>query len=179
MARILLVDDDTLARTLYGDYLTAAGHGVTAVPDLERAQRALAADRYDAVVTDLILPGGDGMEILRYARERYPGIEVVVLTGLDKVDPAVRAIKSGAAEYLVKPVAPEALAHAVRRALNTRQLLAENASLRRHVALLETGQRIATTLDRAKLLPAALSAFEQQAGARAVLLFARDADGAM
>ena len=177
MARILLVDDDTLARTLYGDYLTAAGHSVTAVPDLERAQRALAADRFDAVVTDLILPGGDGMEILRYARERYPGIEVVVLTGLDKVDPAVRAIKSGAAEYLVKPVAPEALAHAVRRALNTRALLAENASLRRHVALLETGQRIATTLDRAKLLDTTLSAFAQHAGAHAVLLFARDTEG--
>ncbi len=178
MARILLVDDDKLARTLYGDYLMAAGHGVTAVGDLEQAQRALAADRYDAVVTDLILPGGDGMEILRYARERYPGIEVVVLTGLDTVDPAVRAIKSGAAEYLVKPVAPEALAHAVRRALTTRQLLAENASLRRHVALLETGQRIATTLERGKLLSTTLSAFEQQAGARATLLFARDAQGA-
>ncbi|MBF5045637.1 diguanylate cyclase [Aggregicoccus sp. 17bor-14] len=177
MARILLVDDDKLARTLYGDYLTAAGHAVTSVPDLEHAQRALGADRYDAVVTDLILPGGDGMDILRYARERYPGIEVVVLTGLDKVDPAVRAIKSGAAEYLVKPVAPEALAHAVRRALTTRQLLAENASLRRHVALLETGQRIATTLDRQKLLDTGPGAFQQQAGAKAALLFTRDSEG--
>jgi two-component system, cell cycle response regulator len=179
MARILLVDDDKLARTLYGDYLTAAGHTVTSVPDLAYARRALAADRYDAVVTDLILPGGDGMDILRYARERYPGIEVVVLTGLDKVDPAVRAIKSGAAEYLVKPVAPEALAHAVRRALTTRQLLAENASLRRHVALLETGQRIATTLDRERLLSTTFSAFEQQSGARATLLFTRDGEGGL
>ena len=64
-----------------------------------------------------------------------------MITALDKVDPAVRAIKSGAAEYLVKPVTPEALHHAVNRALMTRALLAENAALKRHLSLIETGQR--------------------------------------
>lgn len=176
MARILLVDDEKIARTLYGDYLTAVGHTVTAVATLQDARQALAADRFDAVVTDLILPGGDGMEVLRYVRELHPGVEVVVITALDKVDPAVRAIKSGAAEYLVKPVAPEALQHAVRRALTTRDLLQENASLRRHVALLEAGQRLATTLDREKLATATTSALEAMAAAGAVVLLERDAN---
>ncbi|MCE9673458.1 diguanylate cyclase [Myxococcus stipitatus] len=175
MARILLVDDEKIARTLYGDYLTAVGHTVTAVATLQDARQALAMDRFDAVVTDLILPGGDGMEVLRYVRERHPGVEVVVITALDKVDPAVRAIKSGAAEYLVKPVAPEALQHAVRRALTTRDLMQENASLRRHVALLEAGQRLATTLDREKLATATTSALEAMASASAVVLLERDA----
>jgi len=175
MARILLVDDEKIARTLYGDYLTAVGHTVTAVATLQDARQALAMDRFDAVVTDLILPGGDGMEVLRYVRERHPGVEVVVITALDKVDPAVRAIKSGAAEYLVKPVAPEALQHAVRRALTTRDLMQENASLRRHVALLEAGQRLATTLDREKLAAATTSALEAMASASAVVLLERDA----
>lgn len=176
MARILLVDDEKIARTLYGDYLTAVGHTVTAVATFLEARQALAADRFDAVVTDLILPGGDGMEVLRHVRERHPGVEVVVITGLDKVDPAVRAIKSGAAEYLVKPVAPEALQHAVRRALTTRELMQENASLRRHVALLEAGQRLATTLDREKLAVATTSALETMAHANGIVLLERDAN---
>lgn len=174
MARILLVDDEKMARTLYGDYLRAAGHTVTAVSRYEEVREALEAAEYDAVVTDLILPGADGMEVLRFTKERYPGIEVVVITGLDKVDPAVRAIKSGAAEYLVKPVAPEALQHAVRRALTTRDLLQENASLRQYVSLLEMGQRIATTLDRERLAIAVSSALEAQTLAGAVVLLLRD-----
>jgi diguanylate cyclase (GGDEF)-like protein len=174
MARILLVDDEKMARTLYGDYLTAAGHSVTAVGGLSEAQEALASAPFDAVVTDLILQGSDGMEVLRHTKERYPGIEVVVITGLDKVDPAVRAIKSGAAEYLVKPVAPEALQHAIRRALTTRDLLRENASLRQYVSLLEMGQRIATTLDRERLTLTTASALEGQTCADAVLLLMRD-----
>lgn len=177
MARILLVDDEKVSRALYSDYLAGAGHQVTAVDNLEQAKRALAGGGYDAVVTDLILPGGDGMEILQYAKEKHPGIEVIVITALNKVDPAVRAIKSGAAEYLVKPVAPEALQHAVMRALTTRQLLRENEQLRRDVELLETGQRIATTLDKERLLATACSSFAQVTRADAVLLLIRQSSG--
>ncbi len=177
MAKILLVDDEKVARALYGDYLTGAGHTVTAVGTIADAKQALASERYDAVVTDLILPGGDGMEVLQHTKDRYPGVEVVVITALDKVDPAVRAIKSGAAEYLVKPVAPEALAHAVTRALTTRQLLRENEELRSYVALLETGQRIATTLDRERLVTTASSSFLQSTRADGVMLYVRQTSG--
>ncbi len=177
MARILLVDDEKVSRALYSDYLSEAGHNVSAVSSLEEAKGALSTDVYDAVVTDLILPKGDGMEILQHAKENYPGIEVIVITALNKVDPAVRAIKSGAAEYLVKPVAPEALQHAVMRALTTRQLLRENEQLRRDVELLETGQRIATTLDKERLLATACSSFAQVTRADAVLLHIRQSSG--
>lgn len=177
MARVLLVDDEILARTLYRDYLRAAGHEVTAVDSVQRAKEELAAGSYDSVVTDLILPGGGGMEVLRHTKELYPGIEVVVITGLDKVDPAVRAIKSGAAEYLVKPVAAEVLQHAVHRALATRELLRENAALRRYVTLLETGQRISTTLDRERLADTARAAFQGLGLASEVVLFERDTCG--
>ncbi|PTL85226.1 diguanylate cyclase [Vitiosangium sp. GDMCC 1.1324] len=177
MARLLLVDDEKMARTLYGDYLRGVGHEVTAVATIAEVKEALAFGRYDVVVTDLILPKGDGMEVLQHTKEHYPGIEVVVITGLDKVDPAVRAIKSGAAEYLVKPVAPEVLQHAVNRALATRELLQENAALRRYVSLLETGQRISTTLDRSRLAETACAAFLAMASASAVMLFQADGSG--
>ena len=177
MARLLLVDDEKIARSLYGDYLRRAGHDVTAVTALAEARLALRQERYDVVVTDLVLPQGDGMEVLRHIKEHHPGIEVVVITGLDKVDPAVRAIKSGAAEYLVKPVAPEVLQHAVTRALATRELLHENAALRRHVSLLEAGQRISTTLDRHLLTTTACAAFLGVGLASAVLLLQADGEG--
>jgi two-component system cell cycle response regulator len=173
MARILLVDDEKVARALYGDYLTGGGHQVTAVDGVQQAAAALALERYDAVVTDLLLVDGDGMQVLELVKSRYPAIEVVVMTALDKVDPAVRAIKSGASEYLVKPVSPEALQLAVTRALTTRQLLRENEQLRGHVALLETAQRIATTLDRERLGATASTAFAQVTSAKAVLLYLR------
>ncbi len=177
MARILLVDDEKVSRALYSDYMTGAGHQITAVGTIEDAKAALGKDRYDAVVTDLLLPKGDGMEVLQHAKEHQPGIEVIVITALNKVDPAVRAIKSGAAEYLVKPVAPEALQHAVMRALTTRQLLRENEQLRKDVELLETGQRIATTLDKERLVSTACSSFAQVAAAHGVILYLRQSSG--
>src|SRR5579863_620101 len=178
MARVLLVDDEKVARALYGDYLAGGGHQVTAVSSAAAAKEALAAERYDAVVTDLILPDSDGMEVLSHTKQTYPGTEVLVITALDKVDPAVRAIKSGAAEYLIKPVTPEALHHALTRALTSRQLLRENAPLHRYVLMLETGQQIATTLEKDRLIPIAVSAFAQVTQANAVMLYLRANDGA-
>jgi two-component system, cell cycle response regulator len=177
MARVLLVDDEKVARAVYGDYLADAGHEVQAVSGVAEARAALALKPFDIVVTDLILPQGDGMEVLRYTKERYPDVAVVLITALDKVGPAVRAIKSGAAEYLVKPVRSEALSHAVSRALATRNLLQENAALRRHVALVEAGQRMLTVLDRGRLGSAAAGAFVQLCQANAALVLTRGPNG--
>ena len=173
MARILLVDDEKVARALYGDFLAAEGHEVVAVGSLAEARTALSRQGFEIVVTDLLLPDEDGMEVLRYTKESFPDVEVIVITALDKVSPAVRAIKSGAAEYLVKPVAPEMLHHAISRTLTARKLFRENASLREYVTLLETGQRISTTLDRRHLAQTAGHAFSQATGAPAVMLFQR------
>lgn len=178
MPRILLVDDERVARALYGDYLRAAGHQVVEAGGLVEARRILEEEAaFDAVVTDLILPEGDGIDLLRYARSHHPGVEVVVITALDRVEPAVRAIKSGASEYLIKPVAAESLQHAVSRALATRTLLRENEALRRHVTLLETGQRIATSLEKDTLILEAAAAFSTAAGAEGLLLFGANAEG--
>ena len=177
MAHILLVDDEKVARALYGDFLTGAGHQVTAVGTSAEAREALLRQKFDLVVTDLILPQSDGMELLQFVKMHHPGVEVLVITALDKVDPAVRAIKYGASDYLVKPINPEVLAHAVTRALTNRSVLKENVELRHHVALLETAQRLATTLDREKLLSTACLAFSQACEAPAVLLVLKKEDG--
>ncbi|MBX7101810.1 MAG: diguanylate cyclase [Myxococcaceae bacterium] len=169
MAQVLLVDDEKVARALYGDFLTGAGHQVTAVATSAAALVELEKQPFDVLVADLILPESDGMVLLQRTKAQWPETEVVIITALDQVEAAVRAIKNGAADYLVKPVNPEVLASAVARAIATRSVLRENEALRRHVSLLETGQRLATTLDRARLAELAPAAFESACHAAAAL----------
>ena len=143
---VLLVDDERFARTVYSDYLRGAGYDVEVADGAEAALAILEQRRFDVLLTDVILPGAkDGLQLLDQAKQLDPNVGVIVMTALDKVDPAVRAMKSGASVYLVKPVSPEALQLAVARCLSTRALLAENQALRGHLKLFETGQRLVST----------------------------------
>jgi len=176
---VLLVDDERFARTVYSDYLRAAGYEVEVADGADAALAILGQRRFDVLLTDVILPGAkDGLELLDQAKQLDPHVGVIVITALDKVDPAVRAMKSGASDYLVKPVTPEALQLAVQRCLATRALLAENQALRSHLKLFETGQRLVSTLDRDRLVPMALAAIASECGSRACALMERTADGA-
>jgi two-component system, cell cycle response regulator len=175
---VLLVDDERFARTVYADYLRAAGYDVEVAQDAEAALGLLRQRRFDVLLTDVILPGSSGLDLLAQAKGLDPNLEVAVITALDKVDPAVRAMKSGASDYLVKPVTPEQLQLTVQRCLSTRELLAENKTLRAHLKLFESGQRIAATLDRDKLVPLALASVAASCRSAAAALFERAPDGA-
>ena len=174
---VLLVDDERFARTVYSDYLRAAGFDVEIAADAEAALAILRARRFDVLVADVILPGSSGLDLLSAAKELDPNLEVVMMTSLDKVDPAVRAMKSGASDYLIKPITPEALQHAVHRSMATRGLLAENKVLRAHLKLFETCQRLSATLDRDRLVPMGLAAVATTSGASAALLAELAPDG--
>jgi two-component system cell cycle response regulator len=174
---VLLVDDERFARTVYSDYLRAAGFEVEVAADAEAALAILQARRFDVLVADVILPGSSGIDLLTAAKQLDPNLEVVMITALDKVDPAVRAMKSGASDYLVKPVTPEALQHAVHRSLATRALLAENMTLRGHLKLFEVCQRLSATLDRDRLVPMGLAAVAATSCAPTALLAEVAPDG--
>jgi diguanylate cyclase (GGDEF)-like protein len=176
---VLLVDDERFARTVYSDYLRAAGYEVEVADGSESALGVLKAKKFDVLLTDLILPGArDGLELLDLAKQQDPNVGIIVITALDKVGPAVRAMKAGASDYLVKPVTPETLHLAVQRCIATRSLLAENLALRSHLKLFESGQRVASTLDRDRLVPLALASIASEAGRPALALFERSPDGA-
>ncbi len=176
---VLLVDDERFARTLYSDYLRSAGYEVEVAEGADAALALLAQRRFDVLLTDVILPGAkDGLELLDHAKQLDANLGVIVITALDKVDPAVRAMKAGASDYLVKPVTPETLQLAVQRCLSTRALLAENQALRAHLKLFETGQRLVSTLDRDRLVPAALAAIVSECGGPGCVLVEQTADGA-
>jgi two-component system, cell cycle response regulator len=174
---VLLVDDERFARTIYSDYLRVAGYEVQVADTADAALDLLRRRRFDLLITDIILAGADGLELLAEAKRRDQSIEAIVITALDRVDPAVRAMKSGASDYLVKPVPPEALQVAVQRCLSTRALLAENKALRSHLRLFETCQRISGALDHGRAVSLALAAVAAETSARGVAFFSRGGTG--
>lgn len=131
MARILVVDDEEGLREFLSDTLEAAGHTVERAVDGDMAYRMLASRAFHVLVTDLKMPGVDGMELVRRTRREQPEMEVVVLTAHGSVAGAVEAMKLGAFDYLEKPIpSPAALRLVVDRALERRGLHA----IEEHVA---------------------------------------------
>ena len=101
--RILLVEDDTLLGDALEAGLKQAGHAVDWVRDGIRAETALAAEDYAAVVLDLGLPRKDGIEVLRGLRAKKRTLPVLILTARDTVDDRIKGLDAGADDYLVKP----------------------------------------------------------------------------
>ncbi len=129
MSTVLVVDDDKatregLALALRGDYqvLTAA--------DAEAALRALTTHAVDLVLTDLRMPGRDGISLLRDIIASHPGVPVILLSAYGSVESAVEAMRDGAYDFLTKPVNLDHLELVVRRALRQKNLERQNARLR-------------------------------------------------
>jgi two-component system NtrC family response regulator len=143
-ARVLLVDDEKnlvlmLAKILRRhnfDVLTAhdGEEGlkllVETMPDPGGSETAEVQRPIDVLVTDLQMPRMDGMALLHRVRERHPDLPVVVLTGHGSIQSAVDAMKAGAVDYLIKPANPEEILLVLQRALEMRDLRAENRQLR-------------------------------------------------
>jgi two-component system NtrC family sensor kinase len=120
--RILIVDDDDAVRNLFASYLTetysceTAGHAQEALEILARKQFAL-------VLSDIQMPGLGGIELLRKILERYPETAVIMISGVDRTQRVIDAIRVGASDYLIKPCDLDVLSASVHRALETRLLL--------------------------------------------------------
>jgi len=130
---ILLVDDDPQFLLSSGVTLRAAGVSpVVTVVDSRQVMPFLEGREAAAVVLDLTMPHLSGRELLPLLKERYPGLPVVMMTGRNEVEVAVECMKTGAFDYLVKPVEPARFVSSIRRALEVRSLQAEVASLKEH-----------------------------------------------
>ena len=104
MERVLVVDDEEGIRTFIGEVLEGEGLRVTLASDGTSAARFLDRESFHLMITDLKMPGLDGMTLLRKARSESPETEVVVLTAHGTVSGAVEAMKLGAFDYLDKPI---------------------------------------------------------------------------
>ncbi|MGD8858451.1 MAG: sigma-54 dependent transcriptional regulator [Myxococcales bacterium] len=128
--RVLVVDDEANAREALVELLADEGYETASAADGRRALEAMHDFAPQVVLTDLKMPGLDGIGLLQKARERYPHVAFVVMTAFGSIDTAVEAIKSGAENYLTKPVDLDALSALVARAMEKAKLSEETASLR-------------------------------------------------
>ena len=128
-ARILAVDDQRYFRELIEGILSDAGFDVQTVASGEEALQLLEREDFEIVLTDLVMPGMDGSELVRRIRERLPQQDVVVVTGVVDVKAAVDAMKQGATDYILKPFDREALVESVGKLAERRRLRVEHARL--------------------------------------------------
>ena len=127
---ILMVEDEASLREITAERLSENGYRVTQADTGETACSLLTDFAFDIVITDLRLPGMDGMAVIEKARELYSEIIAVVVTGYGTVPDAVAAIKRGASDFVTKPFQFDHLLHILASTLEQRRLKSENAYLR-------------------------------------------------
>jgi DNA-binding NtrC family response regulator len=131
--QLLLVDDENPLRAVLAERLAERGFEVSQAASGEQALELLEQFAFDLLVTDLRLPGLDGVDLIKAARERYPSIEAIVITGEGTIRSAVDALKRGASDFVEKPINFDRLVHALENALEQRRLRSENAYLRQQL----------------------------------------------
>ena len=130
MKKILVVDDEPSMRELLAIMLRREHFAVEVADSRATAARILATGPFDLVITDVKLPDGDGIEILRHLKAAAPETVVIVMTAYGSTESAVAALKLGAQDYLVKPFDVEELKIVVRKTLDSQQLQEENLLLK-------------------------------------------------
>ena len=131
--RLLIVEDEeTLSESLQR-VLSKDGYEVDAVNSAEAALKKLEEAAYDLVITDITLPGVDGIELLRRVREKFSDQIVIIMTAYASIETAVGALRGGAYDYVIKPIIHEEIKRIVRNALRERSLMAENVILRKQI----------------------------------------------
>jgi DNA-binding NtrC family response regulator len=128
--RILIVEDESTLCTNIARFLSRAGYTVTAVETGEAALEEIGEHTFDVVITDLRLPGVDGLKVLDHVRSASPETVVLVMTAYASVDSAVEALRRGAHDYVLKPLSLADLQKKVEHIAEYRRLGRENARLR-------------------------------------------------
>ncbi len=129
--RILIVDDEEIVRESLSGWLEKDGYRVATAPDGPTALETLREGTWSILLVDLKMPGMDGLQVLEAARKLHPEAAVVMITAYATVETAVKAIKLGASDYIVKPFDPEELSLMIQRIVGQQAIARENAILRK------------------------------------------------
>ena len=120
-SKILVVDDEeTICRSVK-KILSRKGYTVDSALNVETAIKKMSDTNFDLVITDLMMPKTNGMELLQIVRDHYPELEVIMITGYASIESAVKATKLGASNYLPKPFTPDELTEVTEKALTNRK----------------------------------------------------------
>ncbi len=130
MTCVLIVEDKESMAVMLARTLESEGFSVRSAPSIKDGLDALSHENISAVITDLKLPDGDGMKIVKTVREGFPFIPVIVMTAFGSIEIAVKAIKGGAYDFVTKPFDPDHLIFILKRALEERTVKKENIVLK-------------------------------------------------
>ena len=128
MKNILLIDDEEGVRKVLSISLRSDGYGVTTAENGEQGLKLFEKGSFPIVITDIMMPGLDGFEVLKLVKELNPDTEVIVFTGQGDMEAAIKSLQLGASDFITKPVGDQVLAVALKRAeerLATKRLLKE------------------------------------------------------
>jgi two-component system response regulator AtoC len=129
-ARILIVDDDPLIRRQLEGLYVAHGFAVDCASQVEEALEKLSCSHYALALVDMMMPGSDGFTLITEIRERWPQVDVIMITGYGSIKGAVEAMRQGACDYITKPFEPDDIMLATQKVLERRRLLDEIEYLR-------------------------------------------------
>lgn len=172
-SRIVVVDDSRLERERHFEVLGRLGDTVQIelCASGDEALIALARESADLVISDLMMPGMSGLELLAQLRREHPRTELILITGNASVETAIGALRMGAADYLRKPVQAEELALVVTRTLARRQLIRENARLHEMLTAIEACRIFASCVTASEVEFAALEILAKALGAKRGLVY--------
>jgi len=129
--KLLIIDDDALVRRSIAVYLADSGFDVYEEGEANQLCEAIKKYDPDLVITDLRMPGADGLQVLKQIRQHQPDLPVIIVSGAGSLGDVVQVLRLGASDYLVKPVLDiEVLVHAINKALERKGLLLENQRYR-------------------------------------------------
>jgi DNA-binding NtrC family response regulator len=131
--RILIIEDEDTLRESLTRVFTREGFQVVAVSSAEPAVALLQEGYFDLILTDIILPGITGIELLKWIKETVPDQVVIIMTAYASLETAVETLRSGAYDYIVKPIIHEEIKQIVKSALNVRTLQEENSFLKKQM----------------------------------------------
>ena len=164
MDPILLIEDNRFFREMFTALLQEEGYQVETAVCGSDGLDILAEGRSSLVITDLVLPDMSGLDILSRIRERYPSVDVILVTGNANLESAIFALKHGARDYLVKPVNSDEFKHSVAQCVRQRRLLDENEALKNILSLFRASQSIAGCLDHDNLYQLLVESVARESG---------------
>jgi len=127
--KILIVDDEAIVRESLRDWMSDVGHQVLTAENGHQALEIIEKEKPGIAIVDLIMPGMDGIELLKRAKEIYPHIEVIIITAYGSIPTAINAMREGAYDYIEKPFCPERAELLVNKLVEHQRLVEENISL--------------------------------------------------
>ena len=131
--KILVVDDEAIVRESLGDWLKDADYQVFTAESGPEALKVIEKEKPVIMIADLVMPSMDGIELMKRAKARQPGIEVIIITAYASIPTAITAMKEGAYDYIEKPFCPERAELLVKKLAEHQELIEENLSLRQRL----------------------------------------------